>query len=131
MADIIWREMAIGKQNKDNRFYKGYEGEEEVIFLAGERTLHIWEGYFGDIFGNPIEKEEGWSGFTKDYNEFSGPFEDGCIEYLLNIPEYLADAKEYVGRKFDFGESAQVLDAIILFLVEAKQSNADVTVSVN
>ncbi|MBR2142713.1 hypothetical protein [Anaerovibrio sp.] len=53
-------------------------------------------------------------------------------ELKKKIKEFKKDIlKEYVGRKFDFGESAQVLDAIILFLVEAKQSNADVTVSVN
>ena len=123
--------MVTGKQTKDNTLYKGYEGEAEVIFAAGGRTLHIWEGYFGDIFGNPIQKDKGWCGFTKDYNEFIGPFEDECIEYVLNIPEYLDDAKAYVGRKFDFEESSKDLDSMILFLEEAEQSNVDVTVSVN
>ena len=59
--------MAIGVQN-DYTFYKGYEGEPEIIFQTDEHTLHIWDGYMGDIWGNPTEKDEEWCGFTRDYN---------------------------------------------------------------
>lgn len=44
--------MGIGKID-NYKFYEGFEGEEEVEFSANDEnmeTLHIWEGYFSDIF---------------------------------------------------------------------------------
>ena len=53
--------MDIGKLNRDDRFYKGYEGEPEFIFTCGDNTLQIWEGYIDDIFQKPIFEKDGWT----------------------------------------------------------------------
>lgn len=42
--------------------------------------IHIWDGYFEDIFGNPLSTNAGWSGFTKDYQESVRTFDgEDCI----------------------------------------------------
>ena len=121
--------MPTGKQNNDERFYKGYEGEPELVLSSGEKTLHIWDGYMEDIFGNPIQSAEGWHGLTRDYNEFVGPYADDCIESFIDLREYITDAKLYVNRKFDYEESADVINAIVEFLNDALVTNAEVTIS--
>ena len=48
--------MDIGKLN-DTTFYDDYEGEGEIMLSRSSSTntesIHIWDGYFEDIFGNP------------------------------------------------------------------------------
>lgn len=62
--------MDTGKRKDDYRFYEGYEGEKEVIISLPDIVYHIWDGFFEDIFGNPKTTDDGWIGFTRDYNEF-------------------------------------------------------------
>ena len=121
--------MGIGKQNNDDRFYKGYEGEPELILSSDEKSIHIWDGYMEDIFGNPVQNEDGWYGFTRDYNEFVGPYEDNCIEVCLNLDEYIKDAEAYVGKKFEYEESSEVLKTIIDFLRKSYDDGKTVMVS--
>lgn len=123
--------MDIGKLNRDDRFYKGYEGEPEFIFTCGDNTLQIWEGYIDDIFQKPIFEKDGWTGFTRDCNEFVGPYEDGCVEYVLDVDEYLLDAEKYLGHEFEYEETKLVLDTLINFLKSAKDSGKVVTASLN
>ena len=70
--------MDIGKRKDDYVFYEGYEGEKEIIISLPDIAYHIWDGYFDDIFGNPQSTENGWIGFTRDYNEFINAFEEEC-----------------------------------------------------
>lgn len=107
--------MGIGKRNCNDKFYKGFEGEPELILVSNNDELHIWDGYMEDIFGNPINSEDGWKGFSRDYNEFTGPYEDGCIETALYVDEYLKDALLYRSKKFEYEETKDVLNAIIKF----------------
>ena len=45
--------MDIGKTD-NYKFYEGYEDEPEVEISADNmETLHIWDGFFEDIFGEP------------------------------------------------------------------------------
>ena len=47
--------MGIGKID-NYKFYKGYEDEPEVELSTNKEameTLHIWDGFFMDIFGEP------------------------------------------------------------------------------
>lgn len=119
--------MGTGKQNDD--FYKGYEGEPEFVLSSGEESIHIWDGYMEDIFGNPIQGEDGWHGFTRDYNEFVGPYEDGCIESYIDLDEYISDAELYSGRDFEYEESSEVLKAIMDFMKKSNDGGKTVMAS--
>lgn len=53
--------------NDNYAFYEGYEGEPEITLrVANNVTIHIWEGYFDDIFDMPSLDGNGWTGFTRD-----------------------------------------------------------------
>lgn len=58
--------MDIGKTNDNYIFYEGYEGEPEIIlYIPNETTIHIWEGYFDDIYDTPSLDGKGWIGSQK------------------------------------------------------------------
>lgn len=64
--------MGIGKIIDNDTFYEGYEGEPQIVLsLADMEVLHIWEGYFEDIYGAPALDGKGWNGFTRDYAYFA------------------------------------------------------------
>ena len=118
--------MVTGKYNDDYTFYKGYEGEPELILTSEDGSIHIWDGYIGDIFGNPIKEKKEWSGFTRDYNEFVGPYDDENIVYSINVIEYLDDAVRCREKKTEFEESSNVLEAIISWLNNHKKTDVQV-----
>lgn len=117
--------MGIGKID-NYKFYEGFEGEEEVEFSANDEnmeTLHIWEGYFSDIFCEPSLDGKGWHGFTRDYNQCEGAF-DVCGEAVItNLQEYIDDLKIYENRKFKFEETKEVYELIYFWLTEAQKNN--------
>ena len=113
--------MDIGKIDNE-KFYEGFEGEEEVeISVANENmeTLHIWEGYFSDIFCEPSLDGKGWNGFTRDYNQCEGAFDDCGEAIVTDLQEYIDDLKIYENRKFKFEETKEVYELICSWLSEA------------
>lgn len=123
--------MDTGKRKEDYKFYEGYEGEKEVIISLPDVAYHFWDGYFEDIFGNPQTTDEGWSGFTRDYNEFKNAFEDECIECAVNPEEYLRDLMLYQGHTFTYKETKDVLACMIALMTRAKEMQICVFVRVN
>ncbi len=125
--------MGIGKIDND-KFYEGFEGEEEVEFSVeyeSMETLHIWEGYFSDIFCEPSLDGQGWHGFTRDYNQCQGAFGDCGEAIITELQEYIDDLKIYENRKFKFEETKEVYELIYSWLIEAKRNNCEaVTVRV-
>lgn len=117
--------MGIGKID-NNKFYEGFEGEEEVEFsvtVGNMETLHIWEGYFSDIFCEPSLDGKGWHGFTRDYNQCEGAFDDAGEAIISNLQEYIDDLKIYENRKFKFEETKEVYDLICSWLIEVQKNN--------
>ena len=123
--------MDIGKRKDDYTFYEGYEGEKEIIISLPEMVYHIWDGYFGDIFENPQLTENGWIGFTRDYNEFINAFEDDCIEVAVDSEEYLRDLLLYQNQSFSYKETKDVLNCLITIMQTAKEKQMCVLVRVN
>lgn len=125
--------MDIGKID-NYKFYEGFEGEEEVEFSANDKnmeTLHIWEGYFSDVFCEPSLDGKGWYGFTRDYNQFEGAFDDDGETIITDLQEYIDDLKIYQNRKFKFEETKEVYELILSWLTEAKKNNCgEITVRV-
>lgn len=123
--------MDTGKRKDDYNFYEGYEGEKEVIISMPDIAYHFWDGYFEDIFSNPQTTDEGWSGFTRDYNEFINAFEDDCIECAIEPEEYLRDLMLYQEQSFSYNETVDVLDCLITIMTTAKEKQICVFVRVN
>ena len=49
--------MDIGNLKNNFTFYDGYEDESEIVLcIEKEETVHIWEGYFDDIFDRAIKR---------------------------------------------------------------------------
>ena len=117
--------MDIGKI--DNfKFYEGYEDEPEIEFSTNDsniETLHIWDGFFDDIFRKPNLDGKGWHGFTRDYHQCEGAFDDNGEAEITNIQEYIDDLKTYESRKFDYKETKEVYKLIYSWLNKAKNKN--------
>ena len=124
--------MGIGKID-NYKFYEGYGYEPEVELTTNietMETLHIWDGFFMDIFGEPSLDGKGWHGFTRDYNQCEGAFDDGEA-IITDLQEYIDDLKIYENRKFRFEETKEVYELICAWLTEAQKNNCkEITVRV-
>ena len=117
--------MGIGKTD-NYKFYEGYEFEPEVELSTNIdtiETLHIWDGFFMDIFGEPSLDGKGWHGFTRDYNQCEGAFDDDGEAIITNLQEYIDDLLVYKNRKFKFKETKEVYELICSWLIEAQKNN--------
>jgi hypothetical protein len=116
------------------KFYEGYEDEPEVELSANidtMETLHIWDGFFIDIFNNPPLDGIGWHGFTRDYNQFEGAFDDDGEAVITNLQEYIDDLENHKNKEFKFEETKEVYELLYSWLVEAQKNNCkEITVKV-
>lgn len=123
--------MDTGERNKDYRFYIGFEGEKEIVITLPNVEYHIWDGYFEDIFGNPMSLDSGWLGFTRDYNECKNEFDDECIECAILPEEYLIDLHLYDNQAFTYPETGELLELLINIMQEAERLQTSLLVRVN
>ena len=128
--------MDIGRL-KNNRVYNEEDMCDTEIILSLKEdpnfNLHIWEGYFRDIFGHPFLHGLGWHGFTRDYQEFKGAFSDdndNKIE-LPDLEEYLTDMLQYAEKEFRFEETSEVFELIADFLRYAIATGQTVVMEVS
>ena len=112
--------MDIGNLKNNYTYYEGYEDEGEIVLcIEADQAIHIWEGYFDDIYDTPTLNGNGWKGFTRDYHQFEGVFsEDGGIAEI-DPSEYLEDLMLYKEKTFEFEETTEVFRLIVSFLEEA------------
>lgn len=126
--------MDIGKLKNNKQYYQGYDGESEVILSIEnhpEFSLHIWEGYFEDIFGTPISSDKGWVGFTRDYQEGIYTFSDEDTTFeIKNVNEYFQDLSQYRNRHFNYEETSGCLNLIMTFFKYATSISEDITVTI-
>jgi len=117
--------MGTGKTVDNNKFYEGFEGEQEVeIYTPDEKgmILHIWEGYFRDLFGDSPLHGLGWRGFTRDCNQFEGAFEFGSDATIVtDLQEYYDDLKSYDNKKFRFEETREVYELLCSWFEEVME----------
>lgn len=112
--------MDIGTLKNNFTFYKGYEDEPEIILcIEKEEVVHIWEGYFDDIFDTPSLGGKGWKGFTRDSHQFEGAFSENGGVYEINPTEYLDDLMLYKEKAFEFDETKEVFQLISSLLQKA------------
>ena len=128
--------MYTSQITNNSEFYQDYQSLEEpyVIFRIKENpelNNKIWEGYISDIFDNPPksvdesrQKNGGWIGMTKDWQELTGPFDQESDEFAtVNRSTYLEDLLEYAGANFDLERSSEALGLILDFFKFASEQN--------
>ncbi|MBQ9873188.1 MAG: hypothetical protein IJM30_01885 [Thermoguttaceae bacterium] len=99
-----------GRPNVKLDFIEGYEGEPYVSFEiigADVGPLNVWEGLFDDLLDNPDMSGKGWRGFTRDYHELKGIWDDFSDETEIQIPEYLKDLENYKNASFRFEDTSE------------------------
>lgn len=112
--------MDIGNLKNNYTFYDGYEDEGEIVLcIEADQAIHVWEGYFDDIFDTPSLDGNGWKGFTRDYHQFEGVFSENGGVYEINPAEYLEDLMLYKEKNFDFDETRDVLNLVASLLEKA------------
>ena len=122
--------MDIGMLFNNTEFYDGFEDEHEIEVFISEKpelNIHIWEGYFNDIFGEPTFYEKGWHGFTRDFQQCERTFEEKNV--VVDVNEYLLDLLKYKNKKFKFEETKGCYDLMRTFLEYAKANNETVKVN--
>ena len=122
--------MDMGMLFNNTEFYDGFEDEYEIELFISEKnelSIHIWEGYFNDIFGEPPVNGKGWYGFTRDFQQCERTFEEKDV--VIDIDEYLTDLLNYKDKKFKFEETRKCYELLRIFL-EYAQTNGK-TVRVN
>ena len=119
--------MDIGNLKNNYTYYEGYEDEGKIVLcIEADQAIHIWEGYFDDIYDTPTLDGNGWKGFTRDYHQFEGVFsEDGGITEI-DPSEYLEDLLLYKEKTFEFEETTEVFNLIVSFLEEAIKRDVNV-----
>ena len=126
--------MDIGNPKDNYTYYEGYEGEPEIMIESENdamQRLHIWEGYFDDLLRDPKNDGNGWIGFTRDYHQCEGAFDDDGEAIITDLQEYIDDLKIYKNRVFDYKETKEVYELIYSWLTEAQKNNCrEITVRV-
>jgi hypothetical protein len=119
--------MDIGNLKNNYTYYEGYEDEGKIVLcIEADQAIHIWEGYFDDIYDTPTLDGNGWKGFTRDYHQFEGVFsEDGGITEI-DPSEYLEDLMLYKEKTFEFEETTEVFNLMVSFLEEAIKQGVNV-----
>ena len=119
--------MDIGNLKNNYTYYEGYEDEGKIVLcIESDQAVHIWEGYFDDIYDTPTLDGNGWKGFTRDYHQFEGVFsEDGGITEI-DPSEYLEDLMLYKEKTFEFEETTEVFNLIVSFLEKAVKQGINV-----
>ena len=91
--------------------------------------LHVWEGYFIDIYDNPPLHGLGWHGFTRDYHEDKGAWASRIyMDEIKNVQEYLTDALQYKDKKFRFEETKGFYEVFIQFLQYAVDTSQSIMI---
>ena len=127
--------MDIGQTTNNNyTYYKGYEPEPDIILSIPTTdfpSLHMWDGFFYDIFRDPPLHGLGWTGFTRDYNQFEGAFENEEQTLIPYPKEYLDDILQYRNKKFRFEETPEIYQLIVELLTYAVENGKAVMIDFN
>lgn len=122
--------MVTGKNN--NKYYEGYDGSTKVVFSYSNKknVMEIWEGYFTDFLEDPDLSGDGWIGFTKDYQQCEGVWNEEMESFALDLDEYLLDLGQYKDGEYDYQETAGMIKDLISYLTEAKNIGVNVMAKV-
>lgn len=114
--------MDIGKKNND--YCQGYEGLPKLCFQYQDMTGEIvkfnaWEGFFLDLLNEPTLSGVGWKGFTRDYHQCEGIWNDDEKHVTIEPEEYIADLEQYDNYQCDYPETKTMVKCLKEFLTDA------------
>lgn len=124
--------MDTGNLKNNYKLYEGFEGEEEIIMFIKENpsiNIHIWCGYFDEIFKEANLEGKGWKGFTRDYHQEEGAYI--CDDYEIDLKEYREDLLQYGNKKFKNEETKEAYNLILDVLDYAINNNLTVIMEVS
>ena len=121
--------MDIEKLKNNEKFTAWWPEREIIISLkeSPEFNLRIWNGYIVAIFNPPIFTDKDWVGFTRDYQEFTGAWDDK--REIKDVDEYICDMLRYKYKKYKpIWEKTvpEVFNLILDFLTYAKETGQTV-----
>ena len=122
--------MNVDRMRNNTEFYNGFEYEPEIELKIAEKpdiSIHIWDGYFCDIFSNPDFHENGWTGFTRDFQEEVRTYDSK--ETRIDVSEYLSDLMTYRYNQFEITKTNKCLELMCEFLKYADENNYTVLVT--
>ena len=122
--------MDTGKLVNNTTFYDGFEDEPEIeLFIAEnpEFNIHIWQGYFSDIFREPSLDGKGWNGFTRDFQQLERTYEEENA--VIDVDEYLNDLYIYHQCTFEFEKTRECYKLLCHFLEYTKENGKTVKVT--
>ena len=123
--------MNVENLKNNYKYYEGYEEEEEIILKIKNNpyiNIHIWCGYFDQIFEKANLDGTGWKGFTRDYHQDEGAYAED--KYEIDINEYKEDLLQYKDKEFKFEETKEVYNLMLEFLEYASNHNETVIMEV-
>ncbi|MFG6358299.1 MAG: hypothetical protein K1W26_15995 [Acetatifactor sp.] len=106
----------------DETFYKGFEGEPEMVFSLLEdgvltRKFSVWDGYFSCIM-SLIRPEEGWTGLAYYYNRYIGWYEEEHWR-IPDLAEAYGQLEKLCPGDLRYEEAGEVLAMICNLLKRA------------
>ncbi len=107
----------------DERYYKGFEGDPEIIFELEKQNREeyefgIWEGFFRRIIKKAQPKEGYWTGLAYYYHLDKGWYEESPwqVENLKEAYEQLAEIDK---DSLEYPEEKEILEIILGMFREA------------
>lgn len=121
----------------DERYYKGYEGEIEVVIYSGDKKgLKVWEGYFENLllgcFNGKI-KQNGllscWQKRDGFYDEH--PWKIPNIELAIGELRQFAEDRVETDSPQMISSLKQLKENLLVLLQESKNKKLDVYIDYN
>lgn len=117
----------------DEKYYKGFEGEAEIIFCLEKPSSEkyefgIWEGFFRRIIKKVQAKEGYWTGLAYYYHLDKGWYEESPwqVENLKEAYEQLAEINK---DSLEYHEEKEILEIILDMFREAIENNYTMYIS--
>lgn len=120
----------------DERYYNGFEGEPEIIFIISNngteyKRVGFWDGYFNDMLREVKPTDEGWTGIA--YYFHVGMFEkEQWLEdkpwHISNLPSVLYQLQTIKRDKIEWQETINVLDLLIDLIKKAIENNEEISI---
>jgi hypothetical protein len=118
----------------ENNFYKGFEGEPELVFTQvvndHKKILRLWEGHFDTIIQHVSVSTDGnWKGLAYYYHLCLGCWDDDQKDWQIpDTAEALIQLQEIKIQEEDT-QTVMVFDALIEFMKEAHDGNTSISIT--
>ena len=132
-AKYIWRALAhVQMENKTADFYRGFEGEPEVVFALQSRQdggIHAWEGYVDTVLNTIPPGSHGmWEGLLLPYHLEMGCWDDEKEMVVEDLPLFAAQLAAVDASGFDT-ETRRFYEALQAMVQQAHATGQTMVIS--